>query len=142
MLAKELEGEGGVGDYGAALLLDCLADHSGALDVAGLSFADSEDVGDALDAVYVSRRAVVLLASSGEGFLYGLVDYLCELCYGEVNDSGVWIHAVLSFVCLETGEGVEPSSSSCRVCDVAVEGLYLLSYPVGSGEGLLAFLPG
>ena len=43
-------------------------------------------------------------------------------------------------LCLAAGERLERPSSSCRVSDVAVEGLYLLSYPARWG-GLLAFLP-
>ena len=44
-------------------------------------------------------------------------------------------------LCLVAGERFERPSSSCRVSAVAVEGLYLLSYPASWG-GLLAFLPG
>ena len=75
--SKEFDGEWSVCDDRAALLSDCLADYAGTLDVACLSFAYSEDVGDALDAVYESRRVVCRLAAAAEGFLYCLVDYLC-----------------------------------------------------------------
>ena len=88
--SEELEGEGCVGHDGATLLPYRLVDDSGALDVASLSFADSEDLGDALDAVYVARRCVLRL-SACEGFLYRLVDDLCELCYREVDDTSVLI---------------------------------------------------
>lgn len=91
---EELKGEGCVGHDGATLLSDRFVDHSGTLNVAGLSFAYSEDLGDALDAVYVAR-CVVLWLSAAEGFLYGLVDNLCELSYGEVDDSGVLIYHIL-----------------------------------------------
>lgn len=136
---EELKGEGCVGHDSATLLPYRLVDDSGALDVASLSFADSEDLGDALDAVYVAR-CVVLWLSACEGFLYGFVDYLCELCYGEVDDSGVLIYHILFCLCLAAGERLERPSSSCRVSGFAVEGLYLLSYPARWG-GLLAFLP-
>ena len=96
--SEELEGHVGVCDDRASLLSDRFVDHSGTLDVAGLSFAYSEDGCDALDAVYEARRVVCWLAAAAEGFLYGLVDNLCELCYGEVNDSGVLIYHV--FRCL------------------------------------------
>ena len=89
--AEELKGEGGVSHDGAALLSYRLVDYSGALDVAGLSFADSEDLSDALDAVYVARRCVLRL-SACEGFLYRPVDDLCELCYGQVDESSVWMY--------------------------------------------------
>lgn len=96
--SEELEGHVGVGDDRASLLSDRFVDHSGTLDVAGLSFAYSEDGCDALDAVYKARRVVCWLAAAAEGFLYGLVDNLCELSYGEVDDSGVLIYHV--FRCL------------------------------------------
>ena len=98
MLPEELEGQVGVGDDRASLLSDCLAYHAGAFDVACLSFAYAEDVGDALDAMHEARCVVCRLAAAAEGFLYGLVDNLCELSYGEVNDSGVLIYHV--FRCL------------------------------------------
>ena len=88
---EELKSEGCVGHDGATLLPYCLADDSGALDVASLSFADSEDLSDALDAVYVARRCVLRL-SACEGFLYRPVDDLCELCYGQVDESSVWMN--------------------------------------------------
>ena len=97
-LSEELEGHVGVCDDRASLLSDRFVDHSGALDIAGLSFAYSEDLGDALDAVYVARRVVCWLVVAAEGFLYGLVDNLCELCHGEVNDSGVLMYHF--FCCL------------------------------------------
>ena len=95
---EELEGHVGVCDDRASLLSDSFVDYAGALNVAGLSFAYSEDLGDALDAVYVARR-VVLWLSAAEGFLYGFVDYLCELCYGEVDDSGVLMYHILFCLC-------------------------------------------
>ena len=98
LCSEELEGHVGVCDDRASLLSDCFVDHSGTLDVAGLSFAYSEDGGDALDAVDEARCVVCRLAAAAEGFLYGLVDNLCKLCYGEVNDSGVLIYHV--FRCL------------------------------------------
>ena len=89
----------GVGYYCAPLLSDRLVDYSEALDVARLSFADSEYLGDAFDAVNVSRRVVCWLVAAAEGFLYGLVDNLCELSYGEVDDPCVLIyHFILCFV--------------------------------------------
>lgn len=96
--SEELEGHVGVGDDRASLLSDCLVYHAGAFDVACLSFAYSEDGGDALDSMHKAWGAVCWLASAAEGFLYGLVDNLCELCYGEVNDSGVLIYHI--FRCL------------------------------------------
>ena len=98
LCSEELEGHVGVCDDRASLLSDRFVDHSGTLDVAGLSFAYSEDGCDALDAVYEARRVVCWLAAAAEGFLYGLVDNLCELSYGEVDDSGVLIYHV--FRCL------------------------------------------
>ena len=98
MLSEKLEGHVGVGDDRASLLSDCLVYYAGAFDVACLSFAYSEDGGDALDAVDEARCVVCRLAAAAEGFLYGLVDNLCKLCYGEVNDSGVLIYHV--FCCL------------------------------------------
>lgn len=92
--SEELEGKVRVCDDRASLLSDGFVDYAGALNVAGLSFAYSEDLGDALDAVYVAR-CVVLWLSAAEGFLYGLVDYLCELSYGEVDDSGVLMYHIL-----------------------------------------------
>ena len=85
----------GVCNDRASLLSDRFVDHSGTLDVACLSFAYSEDVGDALDAMYIARGVVLGCLSACEGFLYGFVDYLCELCYGEVDDSGVLMYHVL-----------------------------------------------
>ena len=96
--SEELEGHVGVGDNRASLLSDGLVYHAGAFDVACLSFAYSEDGGDALDSMHKARCAVCWQAAAAEGFLYGLVDNLCELCYGEVNDSGVLIYHV--FRCL------------------------------------------
>ena len=96
MSSEELQCHVSVGDDRASLLPDCLADDAGALDVASLALAYSEDVSDALDAVHVARCVVCCLAASAEGFLYGLVDYLGELCYGEVDDSNVLIHIVLN----------------------------------------------
>ena len=98
MLPEELEGQVGVGDDRASLLSDGLVYHAGAFDVACLSFAYAEDVGDALDAMHEARCVVCRLAAAAEGFLYGLVDNLCELSYGEVNDSGVLMYHV--FCCL------------------------------------------
>ena len=96
--SEELEGHVGVGYDRASLLSDGLVYHAGAFDVACLSFAYSEDSGDALDSMHKPRCAVCWQAAAAEGFLYGLVDNLCELCYGEVNDSGVLIYHV--FRCL------------------------------------------
>ena len=96
--SEELEGHVGVGDNRASLLSDGLVYHAGAFDVACLSFAYSEDGGDALDSMHEAWGVVCRQASAAEGFLYGLVDYLCELSYGEVNDSGVLIYHV--FRCL------------------------------------------
>ena len=98
MLPEELEGQVGVGDDRASLLSDCLVYHAGAFDVACLSFAYSEDGCDALDSMHEAWGVVCRQASAAEGFLYGLVDYLCELSYGEVNDSSVLIYHV--FRCL------------------------------------------
>lgn len=56
--SEELERHVGVGDDRASLLSDRLVDDSGALDVACLSFAYSEDVGDALDAMYIAWGVV------------------------------------------------------------------------------------
>ena len=144
MPSEELQRHVGICDDRASLLSDCLADDAGALDVACLAFAYSEDVGDALDAVHVARCVVCCLAASAEGFLYGLVDYLCELCYGEVDDTSVLVHIVLNLFVLVTREGLEPPSSSSRVFDVAVavEGLFLLSYLVMCGEDRLLSSPG
>ena len=89
--SEELEGHVGVCDDRAPLLSDRFVDHSGTLDVAGLSFAYSEDLSDALDAVYVARRCVLRL-SACEGVLYRLVDDLCELCYSQVDESSVWMN--------------------------------------------------
>lgn len=141
MPSEELQRHVGIGDDRASLLPDCLADDAGALDVACLALAYSEDVSDALDAVHVARCVVCCLAASAEGVLYGLVDYLGELCYGEVNDTSVLVHIVLNLFVLVTREGLEPPSSSSRVIDVAVEGLFLLSYLVKCGGGPIAFLP-
>ena len=142
LCSEELEGHVGVCDDRASLLSDRFVDHSGTLDVAGLSFAYSEDGCDALDAVYEARRVVCWLAAAAEGFLYGLVDNLCELSYGEVDDSGVLSdHFFEVLFVLVAGEGFEPPSTLSRVVDVAVKGLCLLSYPVRWG-GLLAFRPG
>lgn len=93
---EEFEGHVGVCDDRAALLLYCLVDYARALDVSGLSFAYAEDAGDALDSVYESRRVVLCLLAASEGFLYGLVDYLRELCYGEVDDPCVLMYHVVS----------------------------------------------
>ena len=60
--SAELEGHVGVGDDRASLLSNRFVDHSGTLDVAGLSFAYSEDGCDAFDAVYEARRVVCWLA--------------------------------------------------------------------------------
>ena len=95
LCSEELEGHVGVCDDRASLLSDRFVDHSGTLDVAGLSFAYSEDGRDALDAVYEARRVVCCLVAAAEGFLYGLVDNLCELCHGEVDDSGVLMYHIL-----------------------------------------------
>lgn len=95
LCSEELEGHVGVCDDRASLLSDRFVDHSGTLDVAGLSFAYSEDGCDALDAVYEARRVVCWLVAAAEGFLYGLVDNLCELSYGEVDDSGVLMYHIL-----------------------------------------------
>lgn len=142
MLAKELEGEGGVGDYGAALLLDCLADHSGALDVAGLSFADSEDVSDALDAIDEAGLCLIAILAASEGFLDCLVDYLRELRHGEVDDACVRIHVVLSFVCLAPREGLEPSRPSVVACLLSLAEGWLLQPPgVMKGGGCLIASP-
>ena len=92
MPSEELQCHVGICDDRASLLPDCLADDARALDVASLAFAHSEDVSDALDAVHVARCVVCCLAASAEGFLYGLVDYLGELCYGEVDDASVLVH--------------------------------------------------
>lgn len=89
MLSEELEGHVGVCDDRASLLSDRFVNHSGTLDVAGLSFAYSEDGCDALDAVYEARRVVCWLAAAAEGVLYRFVDDLRELCYGEVDESCV-----------------------------------------------------
>lgn len=143
MPSEELQCHVCIGDDRASLLPDCLADDAGALDVARLSFAHSEDVGDALDAVHVTRCVVCWLAAAIEGVLYSLVDYLCELCYGEVDDASVLVHIVLNLFVLVTREGLEPPSSSSRVIDVAVavEGLFLLSYQVMCGEDRLLSSP-
>ena len=98
LCSEELKGHVGVCNDRASLLSDRFVNHSGTLDVAGLSFAYSEDGCDALDAVYEARHVVCWLAAAAEGFLYGLVDYLCELSYGEVDDSGVLMYHV--FCCL------------------------------------------
>ena len=142
MPSEELQRHVCVSDDRASLLPDCLADDARALDVASLAFAYSEDVGDALDAVHVARCVVCWLAAAAEGFLYGLVDYLGELCYGEVDDASILVHIVLNLFVLATREGLEPSSSSSRVFDVAVEGLFLLSYLVMCGEDRLPSSPG
>ena len=142
MPSEELQRHVGIGDDRASLLPDCLADDAGALDVACLALAYSEDVSDALDAVHVARCVVCCLAASAEGFLYSLVDYLGELCYGEVDDTSVLVHIVLNLFVLVTREGLEPPSSSSRVFDVAVEGLFLLSYLVMCGEDRLPSSPG
>ncbi len=139
--SEELEGHVGVCDDRAPLLSDGLVYHAGAFDVACLSFAYSEDGGDALDSMHKAWGAVCWLAAATEGVLYRLVDNLCELSYGEVDDSGVLIYHVFEVLfVLVAGEGFEPPSTLSRVVDVAVKGLYLLSYPVRWG-GLLAFLP-
>ena len=92
---EELEGHVSVCNDRASLLSDRFVNHSGTLDVAGLSFAYSEDGCDALDAVYEARHVVCWLAAAAEGFRYGLVDNLCELSYGEVDDSGVLMYHIL-----------------------------------------------
>ena len=99
LCSEEFESQWCICDDRAALLSDCLVYYAGALDVSRLSLAYAEDAGDALDAVYESRRVVCWLAAAAEGFLYGLVDYLCELSYGEVDDPGVLVyHFVSCFV--------------------------------------------
>lgn len=98
MSAEELQRHVSVGDDRASVLPDCLADDAGALDVACLAFAYSEDVSDALDTMHVARCVVCWLAAAIEGLLYSLVDYLCELSYGEVDDTGVLVHK-FEFVC-------------------------------------------
>ena len=141
MPSEELQRHVCIGDDRASLLPDCLADDARALDVACLELAHSEDVSDALDAVHVARCVVCYLAASAEGILYGLVDYLGELCYGEVDDASILVHIVLNLFVLVTREGLEPPSSSSRVFDVAVEGLFLLSYLVMCGEDRLLSSP-
>ena len=99
---EQLEGEVGVGDYRAALLAYGAADPARLLDVAGLPFGNSEQFGDASYAIDEALLVLLGLAAS-EGLLDRLVDYLGELCHGEVDDAGVWVHVVLCFVCLAPG---------------------------------------
>ena len=98
--SEKLEGEVGVSDYRAALLLDRLADYAGALDVSGLSVRDSEDLRNALDAIYVAGLCGCVGLPSHDGFLYGLVDDLSELCHGEVDESCVLSNHVFLMFCL------------------------------------------
>ena len=123
MLPEELKGKGSVCDYRSALLLDCFVYGSRALDVTRLSFAYSEDLRDAFYAVYKAGRSGFALLASCEGFLDRLVDYLRELCYGEVDDACVWVHVVLFFVCLVPREGLEPSRPS------------VVAFPISLAEG-------
>lgn len=58
MSSEELKGQMYVSDYRATLLPDGLADGARALDVSSLTLADTEDAGDALDAMNVSRCVV------------------------------------------------------------------------------------
>ena len=123
MLPEKLEGQGGVGDYGSALLLNCFVYGSRALDVARLSFAYSEDLRDALYAVDEAGLCRFAVLVTSEGILDCLVDYLRELCYGEVDDACVWVHVVLFFVCLAPREGLEPSRPS------------VVAFPISLAEG-------
>ena len=123
MLPEELKGKGGVCDYRSALLLDCFVYGSRALDVTRLSFAYSEDLRDALDSVYKAGLSGFAVLTSCEGFLDRFVDYLRELCYGEVDDACVWVHVVLSFFCLAPREGLEPSRPS------------VVAFPISLAEG-------
>ena len=107
MLPEELDGKGDVCDDRAALLPDGLVYDAGAFDVACLAFAYAEDACDALDSVHEARSSVCRLAAAAEGFLYGLVDDLLELCYSKVDDSSVLVH-FYCLVCLAPGGGLEP----------------------------------
>ena len=134
MFSEELDGEGGVCDDRAALLLDGLADDAGAFDVSCLAFAYAEDVGYALDSVHEARSAVCGLAAAAEGFLYGLVDDLLELCYGEVDDSSVLVH-FYCIVCLAPGGGLEPPCLRIAVCLISLALGCSCSFP--GWEGLV-----
>lgn len=101
--SEELQGQGGVGDDGAALLLDRPVDCAGFLDVAGLALRDSEQFGDALDAVHQTGAGVLRdLASDGVGDRS--VDDVAELGDCQVDESCVWIdHVVIVLVCWPPG---------------------------------------
>lgn len=141
MPSEELQRHVGVGDNRASLLPDCLADDAGALDVACLALAYSEDVSDALDAVHVARCVVCWLAAAIEGVLYSLVDYLCELCYGEVDNSNVLVHIVLNLFVWPQGQSRTALSSSARCfrCQRQKSLLQILGFWRGRSPSPLAY---